>query len=149
MSRPTKKSLRKNRSKKTKQRRPRPQLTNPNTVVDSPFFNPVSGQFDIDTSVIPITPNNAASAIRYLNAHQLIPYDYHFDPIRDHSRVEVAATTLEKRDATEAEILRAIVLLGHSPCDTALETLYRWSNSDHLFASVARFALSECQSLMN
>lgn len=149
MSHSTKKPSGKIKSKKSKRRRPLRKPAVPNIVTTSPSFDPVGGQFDGEASVIPITPSNVASAILYLNAHHLIPYDYDFDPIRDRGRVEVAAATFEKTDASEAELLHAIAILGHSPCDTALRTLNRWTDSDHHYASVARFALSECQALTN
>jgi hypothetical protein len=112
-----------------------------------PFFDPETGKFDIKASFVAVDPNDMTSAALYFDAHRLMPFGYCFDPIRDRDRVEEAAATFDKLDATEDELLRAIAILGHSPCKKALETLNRWSDTDHRHAAVARVALSECTGL--
>jgi hypothetical protein len=109
-----------------------------------PFFDPKTGQFDIKTSFVTVDPNDMTSAALYFDSHWLMPYGYCFDPIRDRYQVEEAAGALDRIDATDEELLRAIAILGHSPCKKALETLNRWSNTTHRHAPVARVALSEC-----
>jgi hypothetical protein len=148
MSRSTNRPPKKTKNKKTKQRRSPLKPTNQNNGTSDPFFDLAVGQFEVDTTEIAIGPGNVAASILYLEAHQLIPNDYRFDPIRNGDQVKTAAATLDKPDVTTAEFLRAIVILGHSPCDQALETLERWSNTDHPYASVARVALRECKSLI-
>lgn len=148
MSRPTNKPPKKIKNKKTKQRRSPLKPKDQNNGTADPFFDPATDQFEVDTTEIPIGPGNVAASILYLEAHRLIPSGYRFDPIRDLEQVKTAAATLDKPDVTTAEFLRAIVILGHSPCNEALETLERWSNTDHPYASVARVALSECKSLI-
>jgi hypothetical protein len=146
VSRPIKKSP-KNKNKKTKNRRSDSGPSKQTNDSTDAALDPAIGRFDGNPSDIPIGPGSVASSILYLQAHQLIPGDYRFDPIRDSDRVETAAATLDKPDVTTAEFLRAIVILGHSPCAKALETLEKWANTRHPYASVARVALRECKSL--
>jgi hypothetical protein len=91
-----------------------------------------------------IDPADVGSFELYLRAHQLLPFDYSYRPGIDDREVERAVAALDRPDIAENELLRAIVILGHSPCRRSLEALGRLATGRGLRASLARHALGEC-----
>ena len=97
-------------------------------------------------SVVPISPADSPHLARYLKAHKLLPFMYRFDPHkRKYQRyLEKSLRVLTDADATTLDLTRAIVVLGHSPCERAIAALERLSQTDHTMSGLARMALQEC-----
>ena len=89
--------------------------------------------------------DNPESAATYIQAHMLLPPDFDFDGSEEcMTIVQHAATLLTKGCNDYIAELTALLILGHSPCQLALETLTRCSQSHYPLADVAELALFEC-----
>ncbi|MBN1653173.1 MAG: hypothetical protein JXA30_05295 [Deltaproteobacteria bacterium] len=102
-------------------------------------------QIDDDSFYFNLASSEMAAFNIYMLAHKLMPFD--FDLLRYPQEVDRSSAALNDPLATETELLRAIAILGHSPCQEALHALDIFAKSGHRFASVARLALSECRGM--
>lgn len=81
----------------------------------------------------------------YIQAHALLPPSYVFDgTVGAKLLVERAAAVVDTSTNEDEETISAIVLLGHSPCERAIQTLTTFAETAHPLAGTARFALIEC-----
>lgn len=80
----------------------------------------------------------------YMEAHKLMPYNYLYDPDTCRQEVCEAIAVLHDVEPSRAKLLRAIAILGHSPCLEAVEALNRHRLGGGPFAGAAEMALSEC-----
>ena len=86
--------------------------------------------------------------IPYIKAHALLPVGYFYDgSVAAVVTVEKAANELMGARTNGVDRLRAILVLGHSPCKRAVEALSAFAKTDHALAETAGFALSECLQL--
>ena len=84
----------------------------------------------------------------YMDAHHLMPFDYDYDPATCAAIVgESLFAATDDRLAPDVR-LRAIAILGHSPCVEALAVLEELASSGDLFAGVAQLAYGECQGMV-
>jgi len=86
-----------------------------------------------------------ASFQTYLEAHALLPYDFEGDRPEAHDAIQDAFTVVADTAASAGALLRAVVVLGHTPTVAALEVLQHHAASDRPHATVARFAADECR----
>lgn len=98
--------------------------------------------FDITST--PIAEEDQEAWRTYLDAHMLLPGDYHLGGPMAEAVAEEAFDVLGKKQATEIAWLRSIVVLGHTPTATALEALNHHATSGQPLADVARMAADEC-----
>lgn len=80
----------------------------------------------------------------YLEAHRLLPRGYpsnHAD-VRAHGTW--ALRTLEDPLSPNESVLRAILILGHTPDERALRALRRHASRNRVYAGMARLAADEC-----
>jgi len=83
--------------------------------------------------------------ITYIDSHKYLSDHYVFDNSSACLKmINAAATILLKESLDEIECLSAIVLLGHSPCQQAIDALTLFSKKGHKHSHTARFALEEC-----
>jgi hypothetical protein len=138
-----------NKTKKRNNKWNRRQLSARNSISGCNLsLGPEIIRVDDDTFCIKMAPADTAPFYIYMLAHELLPLDYDYVSADNSREVENAIATLTTRVPTETELLRAIAILGHSPCSKALDSLADFSHSDHPYASVARLALSECKGMM-
>ena len=97
---------------------------------------------------VPLAEDQWDDFVVYMDAHHLMPFDYDYDP-------ETCADLLGESlfVATEQHLepelrLRAIAILGHSPCQEALAVLEQLASSGDPLAGVARLAYGECQGMV-
>jgi len=103
---------------------------------DSPFFTYEVAELD---------PGDLPALLLYFDAHRLLPPFYVFDGTeRTMAVVADAMRALDRPGSDEEEVLRSLVILGHSPCPAAMEALAEWAGGDRPLADVARAALGEC-----
>jgi hypothetical protein len=97
---------------------------------------------------VPIAETQWDDFVVYMDAHHLIPFDYDYDPV---TCAEVVGKSLfvatDDRCAVEQR-LKAIAILGHSPCIEALAVLEEVASSDDPLAGVAQLAYGECQGMI-
>ncbi len=82
----------------------------------------------------------------YLRAHELLPPEMQrgqYGALPRPEVLETAIATLDRGVADPAKALEAIVILGHSPCDRAIEALERYITAAGRLAGVASAALAE------
>ena len=91
------------------------------------------------------SPSTLASMSTYVESHCLMPDDYVFDGTPyAMMMVEHAAIIVERHQINDLDRLRAIVLLGHSPCRRAVSALEGFASRQHRLGQVAAAALTEC-----
>lgn len=99
----------------------------------------------VETSAHPIDAKDQPSLQSYIQAHALLPRD--FSPHEDPTAFELgteAVKVLGDQQATEPDVLLAIMMLGHTPSGAALQALQRHAVSERPFANIAKMAAIEC-----
>lgn len=104
---------------------------------------PVDGIPPLIISTMASTPDEALST--YLAAHVLVPEGHPSPSPASQAHVARALCTLDDPAAPTESVLWAIMVLGHTPEQSALEALERYAASDAEHAAVARHAIDECQ----
>lgn len=97
---------------------------------------------------VPFEETQMDEFVLYMDAHHLMPFDYDYDPA---TCAEIVGESLfvASDDHLEPELrLRAITILGHSPCREALAVLEELASSDDSLSGVARLAYGECQGMV-
>jgi len=97
-----------------------------------------------DISSTPIAEEDLDAWRTYLEAHALLPGDYHLGGPMAEAVAEEAFDVLGKEGAPQVAWLRSIVVLGHTPTATALQALNHHATSGRPLADVARMAADEC-----
>jgi hypothetical protein len=93
----------------------------------------------------PVSEAASADADLYFFAHSLLPADFVCGEPAPPALVAAAIATLNQPEtATSHDVLRALVLLGHSPSSAALEALSRAVAQGGPWAGVAELARAEC-----
>ncbi|MBN1945578.1 MAG: hypothetical protein JW797_07865 [Bradymonadales bacterium] len=113
-----------------------------------PELDQKTGRIRLRSFTYEVEPRDIPLLDAYWEAHQLLPEMYQYDEGEHRQLVLEAAGVLGARDSSNEECLEAITLLGHSPCSEALDSLCRFSRTDHLFAGLARIAMGECAGLL-
>ncbi len=80
----------------------------------------------------------------YLQAHSKMPYYYSYDPTFCEWEVRRALAVLSAPMPDREQLMRALAILGHSPCLEAVKALRAYGESERPLAGVARMALDEC-----
>jgi len=83
----------------------------------------------------------------YMEAHRLMPYNYSYDPETCGQEVREAIATLHEVDPSRRALLRAIAILGHSPCTEAIRALAEFNSWGGPFSGAASLALAECSGM--
>lgn len=97
---------------------------------------------------VPVPDMRMDEFVLYMDAHHLMPFDYDYDPATCAELVgESLFVAAEDHLAPELR-LRAIAILGHSPCAEALSVLAEVASSDDPLAGVAQLAFGECQGMV-
>jgi hypothetical protein len=94
------------------------------------------------------TPAQDESLRLYMKAHGLMPPNYLYDSASCAELVSEAIRSLLGGERGTERLLRAIAILGHSPCPEAIEALTAFGDRDHPLAEVAGHALTECSAMM-
>lgn len=82
--------------------------------------------------------------IAYVEAHQLLPPDYPRDVADMQSELAMAMATLEEPRAGDAAILRAIMILAHTPDPRAREALQKYARLGTPYRDMAKLGADEC-----
>ncbi len=82
--------------------------------------------------------------IAYIEAHELIPPDYPRSPSDMQTELAMAMTALEDPHASDASILRAIMILAHTPDPRAREALQSYARLGTPYRDMARLGADEC-----
>jgi len=97
---------------------------------------------------VPVADTRMDEFVLYMDAHHLMPYDYDYDP---ETCAEIVGESLfvaaDEHLGPELR-LRAIAILGHTPCVEALTVLEELASSEDPLAGVARLAYGECQGMV-
>jgi hypothetical protein len=109
-----------------------------------PIVNPRTGDIEIGCFSYAVEPRDVPHLALYDRAHRLMPPNYSFESCDSAAHVQYASRVLSGSDATEDQVLGALAVLGHSPCEESFVVLGRWARNDPPYGSVARFALAEC-----
>jgi hypothetical protein len=112
-----------------------------------PLVNPRTGDLELRAFSFLVEPRDTPHVELYNRAHRLMPPNYIFDPNADGCEVQRALHVLLEKDAqdtSEDEVLGALAVLGHSPCQASFLILGRLAKSETRYGSVARMALCEC-----
>ena len=80
----------------------------------------------------------------YIQAHSMMPYYYTYDPAFCGWEVRRAVAVLSAPKPDREQLMRALAILGHSPCLEAVKALRAYGESQRPLAGVARMALDEC-----
>lgn len=80
----------------------------------------------------------------YLAAHSLLPPGFDCQNEKSAAVIDEALEVIADPNATASAILRAIVVLGHTPSAMALTALQQHAATDKIHAPVARLAADEC-----
>jgi hypothetical protein len=99
---------------------------------------------DFRVTGTPVDKKDLAALPVYCQAHSLLPPDYHILGHTTVTQQREALAVMDRPAASSAELLRAIVILGHSPTADALEALERHGASSRTHARMARLAATEC-----
>ncbi|MCP4675151.1 MAG: hypothetical protein GY854_06525 [Deltaproteobacteria bacterium] len=84
----------------------------------------------------------------YIMSHELLPRDFVFDGTPQCMElVNESSKILASGCSSDKEVFRAIAILGHAPCQLAIDTLERCTRMPSPFGQVARHALQECTSI--
>lgn len=82
--------------------------------------------------------------LAYLEAHRLLPPGYPTSEAHLRTEMAMALFTLDDPDASPDSVLRAIVILAHTPDERALAALVRYASSGRVHADLAKPAATEC-----
>jgi len=82
--------------------------------------------------------------IAYIEAHALIPPDYPRSPTDLWTQLTLALSTLEDPRATGEAVLRAIIILAHTPDPRALEALHHHARLGTVHRDMAQLGADEC-----
>jgi len=82
--------------------------------------------------------------VAYLDAHRLLPPDYPADDENLLVEFVTALRTLENPPASEREILRAIMILAHTPDPRAETALLAYAEAGGVHADMAEIGVAEC-----
>ncbi len=122
---------------------------NPPKVGSGGYFWTVMGPHDgAEVLGLISTPAEEASLRLYIDAHGLMPPNYLYDSASCAELVSEAIRSLLGGERGTERLLRAIAILGHSPCPEAIEALTAFGDRDHPLAEVAGHALTECSAMM-
>ncbi len=80
----------------------------------------------------------------YMQAHSKMPYYYSYDPAFCGWEVRRSVAVLNALEPDREQLMRALAILGHSPCLEAVKALRAYGESQRPLAGVARQALDEC-----
>ncbi|MFO8072025.1 MAG: hypothetical protein R6V85_09145 [Polyangia bacterium] len=94
------------------------------------------------------TPAQDESLRLYMKAHRLMPPNYLYDSASCARLVSEAIRSLWEDQRGAESLLRAIAILGHSPCPEAIEALTAFGDRDHPLAGVAAHAITECSAMI-
>ncbi len=83
----------------------------------------------------------------YMQAHSMMPYYYFYDPAFCGGEVRRAAALVGAANPEREQLMRALAILGHSPCLEAVTALRAYGESERPLAGVARLALDECSTM--
>ena len=83
----------------------------------------------------------------YMQAHCMMPYYYFYDPAFCGWEVRRAVAVLSASNPGREQLMRALAILGHSPCLEAVTALRAYGESQRPLAGVARMALDECSTM--
>jgi len=104
------------------------------------------GGFNITST--PIAEEDIGTMHSYMNAHSLLPGDYHLGGPLAQALEKEAFAVLADETAPDVALLRSIVILGHTPTATALQALHEHVTSGRRLAGVAKMAADECADWM-
>jgi hypothetical protein len=99
------------------------------------------------TFAVPLGDTSPTDFRVYMDAHRLLPYEYDYDAETCGRIVAQAVVALADERVDINEQLRAIAVLGHSPCAEAVAALGEVASSGSPLAGVAELALGECQGM--
>ncbi len=97
----------------------------------------------------PIAEEDMGALHAYMNAHALLPADYHLGGSTARALAQEALDSLGNDAAPEVAWLRSIVILGHTPTAAALQALDRHAQSGRPLAGMAKMASDECADWMS
>ena len=80
----------------------------------------------------------------YMHAHRMMPYLYFYDPVFCGGEVRRSVAVIDAVKSDREQLMRALAILGHSPCLEAVKALRAYGESQRPLAGVARLALDEC-----
>ncbi len=111
--------------------------------------------FEMDNPIFPNSPvvrkvnsDDFESARTYIMSHKLLPWNFVFDGSPECMElVNESSNTLTSGSSSDKEIFRAIIILGHAPCQLAIDTLNKSTKMPNPFGKVAKHALDECLSI--
>ncbi len=83
----------------------------------------------------------------YMQAHRMMPYNYFYDPAFCGEEVRRSVAVIDATKSGREQLMRALAVLGHSPCLEAVKALAAYSESQRPLSGVARLALDECSML--
>jgi hypothetical protein len=112
-----------------------------------PYIDTKTGDFKLESYEFEVEERDVPHVPLYDRAHELMPSGYWYESEGSGREVDRALEILDKPETDKDDWLRAIGILGHSPCQRSFEALGRWANADEPQASVARMALGECAGL--
>jgi hypothetical protein len=92
----------------------------------------------------PIAAADMGAMQTYAAAHSILPPEFYRNANPPDSYINEALRALNDEGANAHALLRAIVVLGHTPNVTALEALRCYGQSDRPHAAIARMATDEC-----
>ncbi|MBW2277669.1 MAG: hypothetical protein JRF63_09275 [Deltaproteobacteria bacterium] len=84
----------------------------------------------------------------YMDAHHLMPFDYDYDPATCAELVGESIFVAADELIDPTLRLRAIAILGHSPCIEALAVLEELASADDPLSGVVQLAFAECQGMV-
>jgi len=93
---------------------------------------------------VPFAEDQWDDFVVYMDAHHLMPFDYDYDPATCAELVGESLFVATEEHLEPEQRLRAIAILGHSPCAEALAVLEELASSDDPLAGVAQMAFGEC-----
>lgn len=101
-------------------------------------------------TVDPMSAEDYPHLMRYFKAHEVLPIFYRFDPAKRKYQRQLAncLEQLADPEATDEELTRAIVILGHSPDPSAITALETYSEAGQGLSGMARMALQECLGML-
>ena len=83
----------------------------------------------------------------YMQAHRMMPYYYFYDPVFCGGEVRRSVAVIDAAKSDLEQLMRALAILGHSPCLEAVKALRAYGESQRPLAGVARLALDECSTM--
>lgn len=98
-----------------------------------------------NATIMEVDARDAGAHLTYMEAHQLLPPGYPTSEAEMRLQVALAVATLEDERASSEAVLRAIMILGHSPDALALASLRARASSGGEHADMADLAADECE----